>query len=365
MTIEPAEVQSDERSEAGATSVTTTGVSPRSRFVRHAPGLALASLIGVAATVIAHVAPIVGAPVIAIVIGIVVALVRPASPTLKPGLHLASKRVLQASIILLGTGLSLHEVASTGVSSLPVLLGTLTIALGSAWLIGRWLGVVGDVRTLIGVGTAICGASAIAATDAVIDAPERDVAYAVATIFTFNVVAVLTFPLLGHALHLSQHSFGLLAGTAINDVSSVVAASTVYGHAASSYAIIVKLSRTLMIIPIALFLAFWRTRAEEQREVASGVAVTRARLVAIFPWFIVWFVGAVILNSVGVIPVRLSHDLGNLAQVFIAIALAAIGLSTRLRDIRRAGLRPLALGASLWVVVTLSSLALQALTGQG
>ncbi len=361
MTIEPTET------ETTTELVTDTERAPADRpgVGRFAPGLALASLIGVGATLVAHVAPIVGAPVIAIVIGIVVALIRPASDRVRPGLHLASKRVLQASIILLGTGLSLHQVASTGVSSLPVLLGTLTIALLAAWLIGRWLGVVGDVRTLIGVGTAICGASAIAATDAVIDAPERDVAYAVATIFTFNVVAVLTFPLMGHALHLSQHSFGLLAGTAINDVSSVVAAATVYGHAASSYAIIVKLSRTLMIIPIALALAFWRTRAEEKREVAAGVSVTRARLVAIFPWFIVWFVGAVILNSVGVIPVRLSHDLGNLAQVFIAIALAAIGLSTRLRDIRRAGLRPLALGASLWVVVTLSSLALQALTGQG
>lgn len=328
------------------------------------PGLALASAIGLVATGLAHLLPIVGAPVIAIVIGIVVALVRPASATLRPGLHVASKRVLQISIVLLGTGLSLHQVASTGLSSLPVLLGTLVVALVAAWLIGRALGVVGDVRTLIGVGTAICGASAIAATDAVIDAPEQDVAYAVATIFTFNVIAVLTFPLMGHALHLSQRSFGLLAGTAINDVSSVVAAATVYGHAAASYAVIVKLSRTLMIIPIALGLAFWKTRQEEKREEKIGVNVTRARLVKIFPWFIAWFVGAVILNSVGVFSHVVSSDLGNLAQVFIAIALAGIGLSTRLRDIRRAGLRPLALGASLWVVVTLTSLGLQLATGK-
>jgi len=330
---------------------------------RIGPGLALATVIGLSASGLAHFMPIVGAPVIAILIGIVVALVRPASATLRPGLHVASKRVLQVAIVLLGTGLSVHEVASTGLSSLPVLLGTLVIALVAAWLIGRWLGVVGDVRTLIGVGTAICGASAIAATDAVIDAPEQDVAYAVATIFTFNVVAVLTFPILGHAMHLSQHSFGLLAGTAVNDVSSVVAAASVYGHAASSYAIIVKLSRTLMIIPIALGLAFWKTRQEEKREEGAGMSVTRSRLVKIFPWFIAWFVGAVALNSVGVISHGLSHALGDLAQLFIAIALAAIGLSTRLRDIRRAGLRPLALGASLWLVVTLASLGLQLATG--
>ena len=331
---------------------------------RVVPGLALASALGLAASALAHVLPVVGAPVIAIVLGIAVALVSPASATLRPGLHVASKRVLQVSIVLLGTGLSAHEVTSTGLSSLPVLLGTLAIALGAAWFIGRRLGVVGDVRTLIGVGTAICGASAIAATDAVIDAPEQDVAYAVATIFTFNVIAVLTFPALGHALHLSQRSFGLLAGTAINDVSSVVAAASVYGHAASSYAIIVKLSRTLMIIPIALALAAWKTRQEEKREERAGEHVTRARLVKIFPWFIAWFVAAVILNSVGVITHALSHDLAGLAQVCIAIALAGIGLSTRWRDIRRAGLRPLALGASLWVVVTIASLGLQLATGK-
>ncbi len=349
------------RSTAPTTQAITTTMTDSTRRV--GPGLALAFVIGLSASGLAHFMPIVGAPVIAILIGIVVALVRPASVTLRPGLHVASKRVLQVAIVLLGTGLSVHEVASTGLSSLPVLLGTLVIALVAAWLIGRWLGVVGDVRTLIGVGTAICGASAIAATDAVIDAPEQDVAYAVATIFTFNVVAVLPFPVLGHAMHLSQPSFGLLAGPAVNVVSSVVAAASVYGHAASSYAIIVKLSRTLMIIPIALGLAMWRTRREERREEDAGASVTPSRLVKIFPWFIAWFVGAVALNSVGVISHGLSHVLGDLAQLLIAIALAAIGLSTRLRDIRRAGLRPLALGASLWVVVTLASLGLQLATG--
>lgn len=336
----------------------------RSSTKRVLPGLALATVIGLAATEVAHFFPIVGAPVIAIIIGIVVSLIRPASPALTPGLHVAAKRVLQISIVLLGTGLSLHEVTSTGISSLPVLLGTLVVALAAAWFIGRRLGVVGDVRTLIGVGTAICGASAIAATDAVIDAPEQDVAYAIATIFTFNVVAVLTFPLLGHAMHLSQRSFGLLAGTAINDVSSVVAASSVYGHAAASYAIIVKLSRTLMIIPIALALAFWRTRQVERDERAANTPARTSGLAKIFPWFIAWFVGAVLLNSAGVFSPHVIHDFGDFAQVFIAIALAAIGLSTKLRDIRRAGLRPLALGAILWIVVTLTSLGLQLVTGK-
>ena len=145
-------------------------------------------------------------------------------------------------------------------SSLPVLIGTLVVALVGAQLLGRLLSVDIDLRTLIGVGTGICGASAIAATDAVLSASEADVSYAIATIFTFNVVAVLTFPALGHLMALSPHSFGLWAGTAVNDMSSVVVASSSFGHGATSYAVVVKLTRTLMIIPICMGLALWRAR---------------------------------------------------------------------------------------------------------
>ena len=337
--------------------------SRRSSTFAAIPGLFIAILIGVVASGVAHYFPVIGAPVVAIVIGMLLALFRSDGETLRPGLHVASKVVLQVAVVLLGADLSLHEVASVGLSSLPVLLGTLIVVLAAAWFVGRRLGVVSDVRTLIGVGTAICGASAIAATDAVIDAPEQDVAYAIATIFTFNVVAVLTFPSLGHLLHLSQHSFGLLAGTAVNDVSSVVAASSAYGHVASSYAIIVKLTRTLMIIPITLFLAFWKARQGEGKNATTRAILTPRKLASIFPFFILWFLVAVLLNSYGFISPAARHDLSNIAQLFIATALGAIGLSTRLRDIRTAGFRPLALGAILWVVVSLTSLLLQAATG--
>ena len=129
-----------------------------------------------------------------------------------------------------------------GQSSLPVLLGTLAVALLGARLLGRALSIDNDLRTLIGVGTGICGASAIAATDAVISASEADVSYAITTIFTFNVIAVLTFPTIGRLLSLSPHSFGLWAGTAVNDMSSVVAASSIFGRGATSFAVVVKLT---------------------------------------------------------------------------------------------------------------------------
>ena len=200
------------------------------------PGLAPVAVLAAAATVLGHLVPVVGAPVFAVLGGIGMALVRPPAERARPGLSFAAKTVLKASIVVLGTGLSFHEVLTIGGSSLPVLLGTLAVALVGAVALGRVLGVARDLRTLIGVGTGICGASAIAATDAVISASEADVSYAIATIFTFNVAAVLTFPTIGHALGLSPHAFGLWAGTAVNDLSSVVAASTIFGHGAATYA---------------------------------------------------------------------------------------------------------------------------------
>ncbi|MST32852.1 putative sulfate exporter family transporter, partial [Acidimicrobiaceae bacterium USS-CC1] len=223
------------------------------------PGTAAAAAIAAVATGLAHFAPVVGAPVIAILLGIAAALVRRPSARMRPGMAFTSKRVLQGSIVLLGLGLSLGQVVSAGRHSLPVLVGTLVIALLAGWLAGKALRLPGDVATLVTVGTAICGASAIAATDAVIDADGADVSYAVTTIFTFNVAAVLLYPTIGHALGFSQHTFGLWAGTAINDVSSVVAAATTYGPVAASYGVVVKLTRTLAIIPISLGLGLLRS----------------------------------------------------------------------------------------------------------
>jgi uncharacterized integral membrane protein (TIGR00698 family) len=315
----------------------------------------------VVATLLGGLVPVVGAPVIGIICGIVISLVKTPPARLKPGIAFTSKKVLQGAIVVLGSGLSLGQVLSTGGRSLPVLLGTLVVGLALAWLVGRVLGLRADLRTLIGVGTAICGASAIAATDAVIDADEADVSYAIATIFTFNVVAVLLYPSLGHAFGFSQHTFGLWTGTAINDLSSVVAASTTYGHAAASYGVIVKLTRTLAIIPICLGLATLRGwRRAEAAETPSG---GRIELRRVLPLFVVAFAAAVIANTIGLVPASWHHPLSDLSTWMITAALAAIGLSTDIGHIRRAGFRPLALGGILWLTVGLTSLGLQAMTG--
>ena len=219
------------------------------------PGLALAVAVAAVATVVGQHVPLVGSAVPGAVIGAIIALIIKPGARLAPGVKYASTFLLQCSVVLLGTQLSIAEAARVGVASLPVMLGTLAVCLSAAWLYGRMLGIPRDLRTLIGVGTGICGGSAIAAVSPVIEAASTDVAYAISTIFLFNIAAVLVFPLIGHAIGMSQQSFGLFAGTAVNDTSSVVATATTYGAAAANHAIVVKLVRTLMIIPICLGLA--------------------------------------------------------------------------------------------------------------
>jgi uncharacterized integral membrane protein (TIGR00698 family) len=339
--------------------------SPLIRLGSSVPGAAAAAAVAAAGTALGQRVPLVGAPVFAIVIGMAVSMCRAPVAPLRPGLEFTGKRVLQGSIVVLGLSLSGRQVLSTGLTSLPVLVGTLVVALMAAWVAGRALHLRRDLNTLIGVGTAVCGASAIAAADSVVGADEADVSYAIATIFTFNVVAVLAYPTLGHFFGLSQHAFGLWAGTAINDTSSVVAASTVYGHAAASYGVVVKLTRTLAIVPICLGLVAWRRRNPVgPADVASARShTTLGTLRQVFPLFIVGFAVAVVINTIGLVPAGAHHVLSDLASWMITAALAAIGLSTRFRDIRRAGPRPIVLGAILWATVGVTSLALQAATG--
>ncbi|MCL2516840.1 MAG: putative sulfate exporter family transporter [Microbacteriaceae bacterium] len=335
-------------------------------FAKRIPGLVLCIAVALVATGLGRLVPVIGAPVFGILIGALVAsFLRPGART-DAGAGWAGKYVLQASVVVLGSGLSLAQVLNTGWHSLPIMLGTLTVALGGGWLIGRALGLPVDVRTLIAVGTGICGASAIAATQSVIRAKANDVAYAIGTIFTFNVVAVLAFPFIGHALGLSDHAFGLWAGTAINDTSSVVAAAFSFSPAAGDYGIIVKLTRTLMIIPITIAIAVYR-----RRQAARAAAVSGADASAPVPWswksvvpqFLIWFVVVVIVNSLGLIPAAWHPALSTLGTFMITAALTGIGLGTRLRILKQAGIRPLALGALLWVLVALASLGLQLVTG--
>jgi uncharacterized integral membrane protein (TIGR00698 family) len=356
-------------------SAVARGEAQRRRARAIAPGLVLALAVAAVATVVGQHVPLVGSAVPGAVIGAIIALTLKPGERWKPGLKYASTFVLQCSVVLLGAQLSIGEAARVGVSSLPVMLGTLAVCLGAAWLYGRLLRVPRDLRTLIGVGTGICGGSAIAAVSPVIEAASTDVAYSLSTIFLFNITAVLVFPLLGHALGMSQQSFGLFAGTAVNDTSSVVATATAYGTAATSHAVVVKLVRTLMIIPICLFLAALTDRRRRPAgtpspagaapsATSSGLArMSPRRVFKLVPWFLIGFVLVAIVNSTGVIPAGAHSPLEDASVFLVAVALSAIGLSTNVPALRKAGPKPLLLGALLWITVASASLGLQALTG--
>lgn len=324
------------------------------------PGLFLVAVISLFAYFVGSYAAVIGAPVIAIITGMVIQAIKPVSGRLLPGIKFSSKRLLQLAVILLGTGLSINSVISIGVSSMPVMLGTMAVALGGAYLSGRLLGTDSDLTTMVGVGTGICGASAVAVVSGVIEPDDNDVSYAISTIFVFNVVAVLLYPTIGHMLQLSQKSFGLWAGTAINDVSSVVAASYTYGHVAGAHAVVVKLSRTLLIVPIAIVLAFFKASKKKSFQTLEGRSKSKfSTLKKSIPWFIGWFILAIAMRSLNLIPVAASRDLTNMSQFLIIMALASIGLSSNFKAIRQTGHKPLLLGAILWAAVGVSSLILQ------
>ncbi len=323
----------------------------------------LAILIGLLALVLGRWLPLIGGPVIGIVLGLLVRNLMSPGQRYTPGIAFAGKKVLQWSIIALGFGLSLDQVAKTGLESLSVTLITMTVAFLSAWGLGRWLGVHDKLLVLIGVGTAICGGSAIAAVTPIIRPDDNDTAFAISTIFLFNVIAVLLFPLLGHLMNMSDLGFGLWAGTAINDTSSVVAAGYSFSKTAGDYATIVKLTRATLIIPVCLVLAFV-VAAREKRKQAQQGGVGQFSLASIFPWFILWFLVASGIRTAGLIPAAIQPSIHMLAEFLIIVALTAIGLSANLRKMISSGPRPILLGLGVWIAVAVSSLLVQWVIGQ-
>jgi uncharacterized integral membrane protein (TIGR00698 family) len=319
-------------------------------FKNLGPGVLLAFVIALPAWFLGKQFPIMGGPVFGILLGIIIAFWRRPS-TFNEGIKFTSKKLLQTAIILLGFEMNLYNVIKVGSQSLLVMLFTLTAAFTTAWLVGRALKLQGNVATLIGVGTAICGGSAIAATAPVIKAEDKEIAYSISTIFLFNVAAVFIFPALGHLINMSDIGFGIWAGTAINDTSSVVAAGYSYSDAAGSLATIVKLTRTLMIIPITLFLAIY-THIKTSHN-------TTFALSKVFPWFVLGFLAASIISTASIISPEAGKLLAQLGKFLIVMAMAAIGLNTNIKQLISNGVKPIILGMSCWIAVALTSIAVQ------
>ena len=318
---------------------------------------------------------VVGAPVISILIGMILGIVIKDKSTLKSGITFTSKKVLQSAVVLLGFGLNLATIGKVGATSLPIIVCTISTSLIVAFVMYKLLHVPSKTATLVGVGSSICGGSAVAAAAPVIGADDEEIAQAISVIFIFNVIAALVFPTLGGALGLSNEGFGLFAGTAINDTSSVTAAAstwdTLHGTngAVLEYATIVKLTRTLAIIPITLVLALLRMRREKKESGESGAKVS---IKSIFPMFILYFVLASVITTIltavlsgGALSVAkdVFSFLKKLSKFFIVMAMAAIGLNTDIIKLVKTGGKPILLGFCCWIGIACVSLLLQRALG--
>ena len=332
------------------------------------PGTAVCLAIAVPSWLLGKLVPVIGGPVFSILIGMIIALIWTPGETFKPGIGFTSKKVLQSAVVLLGFGLNLSVVLQTGKQSLPIIICTIATSLLVAFAMHKLLHLDSDTCTLIGVGSSICGGSAIAATAPVINADDEKVAQSISVIFFFNVLAALLFPLLGQALGFdtsSGESFGIFAGTAVNDTSSVTATASTWdsmwglGSQTLDKAVTVKLTRTLAIIPITLVLSLMQAKK-------AGKAQGGFRLKNAFPMFILWFICASVVTTICTalgVPSAVFSPLKELSKFFIIMAMAAIGLNSNIVKLVKGGGKPLLLGGCCWICIAAVSLLMQHVMG--
>lgn len=299
----------------------------------------------------------IGASVIALFLGMMINALRKPTAVTAPGIRFTSKKILKFAIILLGASLNIRTVLTVGRFSLTVMVFTLATCFGLGALIGRALGLNWKTASLINAGTGICGGSAIAAIAPVIEADDMDIAYGLSATFLFDTVMVVVFPILGRWMGLSDAAFGLWAGTAVNDTSSVVATGYAFSEAAGDFATMVKLTRTLSIIPAVL--AFAAVNLHKKRKQSRDSAAVKVNVKSIFPWFILGFLAMSALTSLGLIPTLLAATLKSISKFLMVAALAAIGLNTDFKALCRSGAKPMLHGFIVSLLVVLVAIAVE------
>lgn len=308
--------------------------------------------------------PVIGGPMIAIIAGMIITLFWNDKSEAEKGIKFASKYILQTAVVFLGFGLNLNVILQTGRQSLPIILCTISTSLIIAFILHKIMRISGNISTLIGVGSSICGGSAIAATAPVIDADDDEVAQAISVIFFFNVLAALLFPIFGKMIGfdtLTGEAFGIFSGTAINDTSSVTAAASTWdsmwnlGTRTLDKAVTVKLTRTLAIIPITLVLGIIKSRTSYEEEVDFDLKKS-------FPVFIIYFIIASLITTVALnigIPSNVFAPLKDFSKFCIIMAMGAIGLNSNIIKLIKSGGKPIILGGICWIGITAASLIMQ------
>lgn len=324
-------------------------------------GIILCLIIAIPSFYMGKLFPVVGGPVFAILAGMVITQFIKEKGKFKAGITFTSKKVLQYAVILLGFGMNLSDILSKGSQSLPIIISTISTSLIIAFVMFKLMKMPSKISTLVGVGSSICGGSAIAATAPVIEASDEEIAQSISVIFLFNIIAALVFPTLGSILGLSNEGFSIFAGSAINDTSSVTAAASAWDgiHASNTLdgATIVKLTRTLAIIPITLVLAIYRSKK------AKDDAQSTFSFKKVFPFFILFFILASVITTVFNLSVEVTSPLKELSKFFIIMAMSAIGLNTNIVHLIKTGGKPILMGFCCWVGIALVCLTMQGLLG--
>ncbi len=330
-------------------------------------GIILCLVIAIPSWFLGRIFPVIGGAVIAIIAGMIIAMFWSDKGKAELGIKWTSKMVLQTAVVLLGFGMNFGVIFQIGKQSLPIIVCTIATSLIIAWLMKKVLKVPANTSILVGVGSSICGGSAIAATAPVIGADDDEIAQSIAVIFFFNVLAAIFFPILGKAIGFDTahgDAFGIFAGTAINDTSSVTAAASTWdsmwnlGSETLNKAVTVKLTRTLAIIPITLGLSLIREKksAKEGKQ-SSGFSLKQS-----FPMFIFFFVLAAIITTICVhigIHANVFQPIKELSKFMIIMAMAAIGLNSNVIKLIKTGGKPIAVGALCWCGITVVSLIMQ------
>lgn len=319
-------------------------------------GVAICFVVAVLSILLEKAVPgeLLGASIIALFMGTIInSFFHPS--WIEPALKFTSKKVLKAAIVLLGASLSINTIMSVGKMTFFVMLFTFAMCFGGGYFIRKFFGLNWKLSNLISAGTGICGGSAVAAIAPVIDADDTDIAFAMSSTFLFDMVMIALYPLMGKALGMSDIAYGIWAGTSVNDTASVVASGYAFSEAAGDFATMVKLTRTIAIIPTVLVFAYIGTRIK-QKEMKATSNGQKVHLVKMIPWFIGGFLLLAVLNSIGYIPVAVSGVMKSTSKFLMVTALAAIGLNTSITDFKKAGLAPMFYGITIDTLVTLTAL---------
>ncbi|MCA1053596.1 YeiH family protein [Rossellomorea aquimaris] len=319
------------------------------KLPKEASGLFFIIIIGSIAKVLGAWFPLIGSILFAILIGILLRNVTNVPESWDAGITFTTKKLLKVAIVFLGVGLSLVEIMKIGQSALWIILVSVTLGITVTFFVGKLLGVHPRLSLLIGIGTSICGATAISAVKGIIGAKENETAYALSTIVFFNLIAFFLYPYIGHLLHLGEVPFGIWAGTAVHDTSSAVAVGYRYGDQAGEVATTVKLARTLFLIPVMILLPFMFQREASQK----GTSLKQA-----IPWFVLMFLGVSLLHTMGLIPVVIEEFLQSSSKFMIIMVMAAVGLQVNVTDLTKLGFRPLLTGLIAFITCAVISLLL-------